>query len=99
MSDDVPRGTRDRPNRVPPAVEPPKNEEMLKRWGRIIACKDCWHSYQAQLQPLQPIVRVCAHSPPDSQMVMMAGGSVLQMIPRVVGDTNFCHQFKNAVVD
>jgi hypothetical protein len=45
------------------------------------------------------MVRVCAFNPPASQMVQVSGGSVLQMIPAVVGDDNFCHQFKNAVVD
>jgi hypothetical protein len=89
----------DRPRRSAPPPEPPKNEEMIKRWGRVIACKDCFHSYMAQLEPLQPVVRVCAHSPPNSQMVQVSGGQVLQMIPRVVGDSNFCHQFKNLVVD
>jgi hypothetical protein len=88
----------ERPRRSPPPAEKPKNEEMIKRWGRVIACKDCWHSYTAQLQPLQPLVRVCAHSPPASQMVPVSGGSVLQMIPAVVGDDNFCHQFKEAVI-
>jgi hypothetical protein len=90
-----------------PAKKPPEpapaNGEMIKRWGRVIRCADCWHSYQVQLQALQPVVRVCAFAPPDSQMIPMEGGfingSTLQMIPRVVGDNNFCHQFKNAVVD
>jgi hypothetical protein len=86
--------------RSPPPPEKPKNEVMISRWGRVIRCANCWHSYQVQLQALQPIVSVCAFAPPDSQMVpMMQGGSVLQMVPRVVGDDNFCHQFKNAVVD
>jgi hypothetical protein len=85
----------DRPRRS----APPPNEEMIKRWGRVIACKDCFHSYIAQLEPLQPVVRVCAHSPPNSQMVPVSGGQVLQMIPAVVGDDNFCHQFKPLVLE
>lgn len=88
-----------KPRRSPPPAPPPKNELMLARWGRVIKCVDCWHSYAAQLQPLQPLVRICAHSPPISQMVNVPGGQVLQMIPAVVGDDNFCHQFKSAVVD
>lgn len=86
------------PRRSPPPAEKPKNEVMLKRWGKVIRCADCWHSYTAQLQPLQPVVRVCAHSPPISQMVNVSGGQVLQMVPCIVGDDNFCHQFKDAVL-
>ena len=80
-------------------AEAPKNEEMLKRWGRVIACKDCFHSYMTQLQPLQPVVRVCACQPPLSQLIATPQGPVIQMVARIVSDTNFCGQFKNAVVD
>jgi hypothetical protein len=86
------------PRRSPPPPDKPKNEVMLARWSKVIRCADCWHSYVAQLQPLQPMVRVCAFSPPHSQMVNVSGGQVLQMIPAVVGDDNFCHQFKEAVI-
>jgi hypothetical protein len=93
---------RDR-DRLPrgPAVksEPPANEVMAKRWGRVIRCADCFHSYMAQIQPLQPVVRVCACDPPISQLVQTNQGPVIQMVARVVGDENFCHQFKSAVVD
>jgi len=90
----------DRPDRLrgQAPAPPPSNEVMLQRWGRIIACKDCWHSYLVQLQPLQPVVRICAFSPIDSQFTPNPGGQALQQIPRIVADSNFCHQFKDAVI-
>lgn len=89
-----------RPSRAtpPPAAEP-GNAEMVKRWGRVIACKDCFHSYMAQLEPLAPVVRVCACMPPLSQIIATPQGPAIQMVARVVSDSNFCGQFKNAVVD
>jgi hypothetical protein len=90
---------RTRIPRPAPEEKPPDNEVMAKRWGRVIACKDCFHSYMAQIQPLTPPVRVCACMPPLSQIIATPQGPAIQMVARVVSDTNFCGQFKNAVVD
>jgi hypothetical protein len=89
----------ERPKWPPKKEAEPANDQMIKRWGRVIACKDCFHSYMTQLQPLQPLVRVCACQPPLSQIVVTPEGHVIQMVARIVSDTNFCGQFENAMVD